>query len=137
MPPGGGGALTRDLIGLHLVGRLGDDDPLQGQLVDQLLRGARGHHRRQLAGASTDIGHRRHLVGCGLMGGELGIRDIEGFKIGALAVLCSGLNSQFVVGIALRGGDGFPGLQRLLGQLIELGQRVSRRVRVDVARYRR
>jgi hypothetical protein len=124
------------LKGLQLTGRLSDDYPLNGQLVDQLLRGACGQHRRQLTGASTYIRHRRHLVGCGLIGGELGIRGVEGYQVGAMSVFGRGLGSQSVVGITLCEGDGFTTLHRLTGQLIEPGQRVSRRVRLDVARYR-
>ena len=76
------------------------------------------------------------MVGCGLIGGELGIRGVEATQVGALAVFGRGLGSQSVVDIALGEGDGFTSLQRLTGQLIEPGQRVSRRVRLDVARYR-
>ena len=98
---GGGGALTCRLIGLHLIGRLSGYHPLEGQLVDQLLRGACGQHRRQLTGASTHVGHRRHPVDRGLIGLELGVRGLEGRQIGAMAVFGSGLGSQSVVGIAL------------------------------------
>ena len=122
--------------GLHSTGRLADDYPLEGQLVDQLLRGACGQQRRQLSGASTYIRHRRHLVGCGLVGGELGIRGVEGYLVGAMSVFGRGLSSQSVVDITLCEGEGFTSLHRLTGQLIESGQRVSRRVRLDVAGYR-
>ena len=70
------------------------------------------------------------------MGRELGIRDVEGYQVGAMAVFGRGLGSQSVVDITLGEGDGFTTLHRLTGQLIEPGQRVSRRVRLDVARYR-
>jgi hypothetical protein len=75
---GGGRALTRCMKGLHPIGRLSDDDPLQGQLVDQLLRGACGQHRRGLTGASTRVRHRRYSVDRGLERLELRVRKLEG-----------------------------------------------------------
>jgi hypothetical protein len=123
------------LKGLYPTGRLSDDYPLQGQLVDQLSRGACGQHRCHLPGASTYVRHRRHLVGCGLIGGELGIRVVEGYQVRAVSAFGRGLGRQSVVGIALGGGDGLTSLQRLTGHFMEPGQRVGRRVRLDVARY--
>ena len=70
------------------------------------------------------------------MRSELGIRGVDGYQVGAISVFGCGLGSQSVVDITLCEGDGFTSLQRLTGQLIEPGQRVIRRVRLDVAHYR-
>ena len=132
----GGGDLTGRSIGLHLIGRLSGDCPLEGQLVDQLLRGGCGQHRRQPTIGSTHVGHRGHPVGRGLVGRELGVRGLERRQVGAVAFFGGRLGSQSVVGIALGSRDGLASLQRLTGQIVELGQRVSRRIRLHVARHR-
>ncbi len=112
---GGGRTLACCLEGLHLIGRLGDDYPLQRQLIDEPLRGGCGQHRGELAGASTHVGHRRDAVDRGLKGLELGVRGVKCRQVGAMALLGGCLIHQSRVSIALCGRDVAASLHRLRG----------------------